>query len=695
MTVMKVKGVTTEESNLPTGWRDFSAIKPVFAMPRSSMAGLLITMIACYLPHLSRLPWWMVSYAVICIVWRLLIHVGKAGYPHVLVKFSLAMLGTLQLIREYGTLMSPDGGVAFLLLAYFAKLLEMHYRRDALVVMLLSFFVIPMQFLYDTTLGGAAWVIACELLIVATLVSFHHAIDQAYSRTPLVKSLKLVSLAIPVTVILFLFFPRLPPFWNLPTSNGSQTIGLSDQIDTETLSTLFKSGAVAFRAEFENPNVERKSLYWRGIVLEYFDGSRWLIRENTATKPIQTKAEADALRYKIYLEPSQQRFVFGLANVKSIGPFQVFRSDNGMLTTEKPVVGQTVYSASSDLRTSNIASTSTPIALDINRQLNRQTAPKTQALAKRMFQAADRNPQRMVNEITRWIFTNNFFYTLDPPAMGGDRIDDFLFRTRAGYCSHYASAAAVMLRSVGVPARVIAGYQGGEYQTSGNYWMVHQYDAHAWVEYWDGSQGWVMFDPTAAISPLRIEKGMEEMGNNEGGKFFDSYSVNQWPVLRQIRRSIDYLNYQWIINVVGFQQQEQSRLMSEWFGGKELRHWLPWLIGTVSIVGVLVMAFVHWRDRPAPPHELDRLMLAALAKIRRRFRPRKPAETMSDYCIAYTNTGAVNGPALLQLCGQYHRLRYGELQRTNPPIGTKTERSNSGRLSSSTKAFRKAVQQFK
>lgn len=668
--------------------------KPVFAMPRASLLGLLVTMVACFLPHASRLPVWMWLAAAACVIYRLLVLVQRANYPGALFKFTLAIVGTWLLLREYGTLMAPDGGVAFLLLGYFLKMLEMHYRRDAMVLMLLSFFVIPMQFLYETGFFGSLWVLFCFLLIIATLVSFHQQNDSMFRRQAFSAGAKLMGWAVPLTVVLFLFFPRLPPFWHLPSSKPAQTIGLTDQMDLQNLGELFKSGKVAFRAEFQRTNPDRRQLYWRGVVMERFDGVSWSVRENRQTIPMPGKSDFDTLDYRVFLEPTQQRYVFFLSPLSHMSGVTGQRYENEMVMTETPIISQMIYQAGMGVdigltRFSSNASLQDNLLLPIN------VAPRTRVQSAQLFENAGRDPDAFIRSLQTWIFTEGFSYTLSPPVTSGDVIDDFLFRTRAGYCSHYASAAAVMLRSAGIPARVIGGYQGGEYQASGNYWIVHQYDAHAWVEYFHPENGWTVFDPTAAISPLRIESGMEQMSRSEAGGMFESYAINQWPVLREIRRGLDYLNYQWIVNVVGYQQQDRDGLLKSWFGGTTIKDWLPWFAGTsVAMFGVFWL-FMWWRDRPAPLHPLDKIMLQVLDRAARRFRPRKEGETVASFCRAYADSHATGSSELLALCDQYHRLRYRYEIATSPAGVAKTESVGNVRLRSSLADFKRRAKLIK
>lgn len=668
--------------------------KPVFTMPRASLLGLLVTMVACFLPHASRLPVWMWFIAAACVIYRLLVLLQRVKYPGALFKFALAIVGTWLLLREYGTLMAPDGGVAFLLLGYFLKMLEMHYRRDAMVLMLLSFFVIPMQFLYETGFFGSLWVLFCFLLIMTTLVSFHQQNDSVFRRQAFSAAVRLIGWAIPLTVLLFLFFPRLPPFWHLPSSKPAQTIGLTDEMDLQNLGELFKSGKVAFRAEFLQTNPDRRQLYWRGVVMERFDGVSWSVREARQKIPMPGKSDFDSEAYRVFLEPTQQRYVFFLSPLAHMSGVTGQRYENDMVLTETPIISQLIYQAGTgrDVGLTRFSSTAN---LQDNLLLPMNTAPRTRAQSARLFEASGRDPEAFIRSIETWIFTQEFSYTLSPPVTSGDVIDDFLFRTRAGYCSHYASAAAVMLRSAGIPARVIGGYQGGEFQPSGNYWIVHQYDAHAWVEYYHPENGWTVFDPTAAISPMRIESGMEQMSGSEAGGMFESYAINQWPVFREIRRGLDYLNYQWIVNVVGYQQRDRDGMLQSWFGGTALKDWLPWLAGTTLGVLGAFWIFMWWRDRPEPPHPLDKIMLQAIARVERRYRPKKEGETFAAFCRGYADSNAAGSKELLALCDQYHRLRYRYEIETSPSGAAKTDTSGNVRLRSSLTDFKRRAKHIK
>lgn len=670
--------------------------KPQYLMPHGSLVGLLLTMCACYAPHITRVPSWLTALAIFCMGYRVLIHRQRAQFPGGIFKACLAVVSTWLLLRNYGTLMAPDGGVAFLLVGYFLKTLEMHYRRDAMVMMLLSFFVIPMQFLYQTDLVSALWVAFCYFLIVATLVSFSENSTAAFSLSAYRTSLRLLGTALPVMIVLFLFFPRLPPFWQLPSVKSSQTIGLNDQLNMESLGNLFSSGGVAFRAEFDRITPEKRDLYWRGVVMEQFDGQTWSARKSGIMHPASRNAEHDRLHYRIYLEPTQQRILFALAPLLSWGGIDAIQSANGSFHSRENIVAQSMYwveSGRDPLQVQPFGEV--PASLEKNTLLPPLVAPRTRETANKLYRSAGKDVEKFVQSIRQFIFDNEFSYTLSPPKLSGDTVDDFLFRTRAGYCSHYASAAAVMLRSVGIPARVIGGYQGGEYQPSGNYWIVHQYDAHAWVEYFLPDAGWRRFDPTAAISPARIEQGMDGAGSSLNGELLSAYAVNQWPMIRELRRSIDYLNYQWIVRVVGYKQENQTEMVMNLFGSMDFASWGPTLIAAIMSCGGLLLFYVNWRERPPRLNAIDALIAKAISRAERRFRKRQPGETIAAFSADYAKSGRDGGDQLLQLCEQYHRLRFQADFGTSSPVRTKTAKRGNDKLLHDFVSFKHRIKRFK
>ena len=148
-----------------------------------------------------------------------------------------------------------------------------------------------------------------------------------------------------------------------------------------------------------------------------------------------------------------------------------------------------------------------------------------------------------------------FHYSLNAPFLGDDSVDDFLFDTRTGFCEHYASSFAVMMRMAGIPARIVTGYQGGWYSDLGNYLLVRQSDAHAWAEAWIEGSGWTRVDPTAAVSPLRVERGsLSALGAPR--------HMLDYGWVRSIRNSVDIVQQRWNDYVIEYGAGRQARLLA-------------------------------------------------------------------------------------------------------------------------------------
>jgi transglutaminase-like putative cysteine protease len=134
--------------------------------------------------------------------------------------------------------------------------------------------------------------------------------------------------------------------------------------------------------------------------------------------------------------------------------------------------------------------------------------PRLRAYAADLL-ARSQSPEEMVERMLSYIRGETYHYTLRPPLFtGDDSIDQFWFDGRRGFCTHYAGAMVFALRSVGIPARMVGGYQGGQVNEITGHVVVRQYQAHSWVEVWFEGLGWTRVDPTAAVAPAQVESGL-------------------------------------------------------------------------------------------------------------------------------------------------------------------------------------------
>ncbi len=539
------------------------------------------------------------------------------------------LLGLVGLWLTYNTAFGLDMGVAFLVLCLISKLWELYQRRDAYVVLNLSLFVLAALFLMDQGLITTLEVIIGAVIILLAFIALN---DDGNSRGDgRLRTLGVLGIgALPLLVVLFLFFPRLPPLWSVQLSGQQATTGVSDSMSPGDFANLGQSTELAFRVEFTDNRPPQQELYWRGLVFSDFDGVTW--RQSSQqrawqpTLPIPTWIEnafstvPDTVKsapnnYQIILEPTQQNWLFGLDY-----PFaqqqDISITSDFTLLKDQPVTQQLRYDVS-QFASMQIDPILTDEARRLNLALPKSGNPQARALAQQLFAQSGSDPVRYMAAIERWIHQTEFRYTLSPPRLNTNRIDEFLFETKAGFCEHYSSSFTFMLRAAGIPARVVAGYQGGELSRSGNVWEVRQMDAHAWTEVWLEGQGWLRVDPTAFVAPERVEQGMNTMTQAQGATMFGEgagaqISYQQYQMLQTLRRLSDQASYYWQKDVVGYDQDKQADSLLKWFNIRSMMEQIIWLaMSAISVMAILV--FFIWQRRRKRWHPAD-LPLAQLSK---------------------------------------------------------------------------------
>ena len=298
-----------------------------------------------------------------------------------------------------------------------------------------------------------------------------------------------------------------------------------------------------------------------------------------------------------------------------------------------------------------------PAVSDSERRENLQLPPnnpRTVAYARELRSSVESDRAFIAAVLAR--FRNEkFVYTLVPTLLGDNPVDEFLFDSRRGFCEHYAGAFVVLLRAAGIPARVVTGYQGGQINPDGGYLIVRQSDAHAWGEaLLDGV--WQRFDPTAAVAPSRVERGLgAALPLGEPVPYLARLDMT-W--LKSLRLRWDAINYQWQRGVVGFNVERQRDLLRDL--GLDTAH--PWQLVVfaavaLSVWGAALLGFARMRAMHSDPAVA--LWSRACRRLSRAGLRRRPDEGP----LEYTERAALRWPqcsALLQRIGEtYALLRYG------------------------------------
>jgi transglutaminase-like putative cysteine protease len=488
-------------------------------------------------------------------------------------------------------------------------------------------------------------------LLTATLIRLHGGPSSSTGTTLRYAGL-LTLQAVPFLLVLYVLFPRITgPLWGLPQDAHSGRSGLSDQMTPGNIANLALSGEIAFRVRFTGAPPQREKLYWRGPVLESFDGLTWKPQIGR-TRPPQIEPLSPPIAYETTLEPQQQRWLLALDAPGALGP-EFLLSGTLTATSREPLSQRQRFALTATLDY-RFNADEEPIALRRNLMLPPQGNPRARALAEG-WKAADPDPADRVRKALKLFSGEKFFYTLQPPLLGEQPVDDFLFVTRRGFCEHYASSFVFLMRAAGVPARVVTGYQGGEVNPVDGFVVVRQSDAHAWAEVWLAGLGWTRVDPTAAVSPARVEDGIAAA--MPAGEPLPALIQlhNDW--LRTLLFRWEAVNNAWNQYILGYNPQRQRELLARL--GMPDADWRSLAATLAVICGILLLAIsvwtLHQRPRIDPAARLWRKALRRLARSKVNC---APWETPLALLERVENEYPTLAPALRDVVGAYLRARY-------------------------------------
>jgi transglutaminase-like putative cysteine protease len=621
------------------------------ALDRHATPWLFATALATTAPHALHQPAWLSALAAVMLLWAGRLWWKDERLPGRWLLVALVGAGCAGILFEFRTLFGRDAGVAMLVMFMAMKLLELRSRRDAMVVVTLGYFLLLTHYFYSQSIPTGLWLLACLWLITATLVRLHGG-PTATPRTALRHAAVLCLQALPFMLVLYVLFPRISgPLWGLPTDAHAGKTGLSDTMAPGSISRLVQSGDIAFRVRFDGPVPPKQKLYWRGPVMEQFDGTTW--RPYPGRLPAEKlEALAPPIGYETTLEAHNQRWLLALDAPTGLAPEMTL---NGTLTVavRDPLTERQRFrlAASLDYR---FNAEETPAAIRRNLLLPPGSNPKSRALAEQ-WRTSGIEPDAIIRKALA-LFAADFTYTLRPPLLGRDGIDEFLFRSKRGFCEHYAAAFVVLMRSAGIPARVVGGYQGGEFNPLDGYLVVRQSDAHAWAEVWLAGRGWVRVDPTAAVSPSRIETGIAD-----ALPFEDALPVLiQWRAewVTALRYRWEAINNAWNQHILGYDPQRQRDLLARL--GLPEADWrsLTALLG--SLCGLIVAGLMAWAiyQRPRPDPVL-RLWHKALRHLARRQVDCAPWETPLDLARRVEQQRPELAASFQRVVDAYLLARYG------------------------------------
>jgi len=623
---------------------------------------LLCAAILTLLPLTPYLPPWLSGVSALALLWRAVIWWRRTALPSRWLLVLLVFGGVVGIVLQFQTMFGRDPGVAMLVMLFSLKLLELRTLRDGFAAALLSYFLILTQFFYAQSIANAGLAVAGVALTGAALVILNHQVQSAQSALRLSGLMLLQSL--PFMLVLFVLFPRVQgPLWGLPLDAYGASTGLSDSMTPGSISQLGLSDAIAFRAKFsgayEGKAPPQTSLYWRGPVLTQFDGRTWRVGRLFVRSQLPYENRGGAVAYSVTLEPHNKPWLFALELPGTI-PAEASIAHDYQLMAKTPVRSRIRYDMRSYLETTPGEDESGSVLREAL-LLPERSNPRARALAQSWRSELGGNDQAIVRRMLEYYRSLIFVYTLSPPILGEDSLDEFLFETKRGFCEHFAAGFVFMMRAAAIPARVVTGYQGGEVNPVDGTLIVRQSDAHAWAEIWLKERGWVRVDPTAAIAPSRIESNLAVA--LPAGDVRPLLTRPEFVWLLHVRYRWDALANIWNQWVLGYNPKRQRDLLASW--GMRSPDWQQMTVVLSVLCGTLLLVYSLWAILQRQPVAPALLAWNKLSKmLARRGLAREPWEGPHDYAKRIANSLSLSekpyAEEVATIADIYAHMRYAQ-----------------------------------
>ncbi len=608
--------------------------------------GALLVSIA---PFIVKLPVWIVLWCFILWGYVFLSVKNTWPTPDKLVRTTLTICGITGAFLNTGLMIGGDAFIGLLSIMAGLKPLEIRSYRDKMITIFIAYFIVIAGLFYSESLAITIYMFLSVFVTTAVLIHINHPGGQIKANLRL--SGHIMVQAIPLMIILFFLFPRLHgAMWGI-TRISSGKSGFSDSMSPGNISKLVQSDEVAFRVSFKGKVPEQSLLYWRGIVFEFFDGKKWSTARKRPINPGLLKGE-NIVEYTITLEPHEDRWLFALDMPASMPDMatMVMLHDYTMFL-KRDLTNKFRYKVKSYTNYNTGAQQGwPPRVLELPYGIN----PKARELVRKWTDEND-SSEKIISTALAFIRENKFSYTLEPPVLENDFVDDFLFVKRKGYCEHYASAFAFLMRAAKIPARVVGGYFGGETNPYGNYLIVRQSDAHVWVEVWIQGKGWLRVDPVLAIT-----ESEESLASDKGSGLFSSKRFTS--LWKNIRLGWDAVDNQWDIWFSGYSSEQQEAFLSRigiktdsWKGPAKA------LFLAIGLTGLLTSVFIFRMIRKADAKkDLVQLVYSRFCrKLAKLGLPRRLEQGPVDYAAMIVAKRNDLGEKVNEITDIYVLLRYG------------------------------------
>ncbi len=648
-----MKTATGTKSNIATS-------APPHVLGNLQIRVLAILLLACMAAHVSWMSPALLGFLVLVIGLRVLWQSRIARPISQWVRSPLFVVTLAMVYITTGSPLGRDGGVALLISLAALKLVESHSIRDGRMLIAALFFVAMTQFLFSQGLLVTIWIGAIAVAAFAglTLLRKYPEPDLAVGglragARALRGIARMAVAAVPLAAVVFLFFPRLgQPLWGAPWNANESRTGISDEMRPGMISKLWSDDSPAFRVSFEGEIPRAQDLYWRGPVLWNFDGQTWsrAIWASATQGIAMTYDPSTLVRYEVLLEATERQWYFPL-DLPTTTPAEARVLIDGQMVVARSIISPKRMQLESAI--GHQFDVDPPAHhLSAARRLPAGSNPKAYALAQRWRQQG--MDDNAVIKAALAMFNASFSYSLEPPPLTpGRSVDEFLFDTQIGYCEHYASAFAFLMRSAGIPTRVVTGYQGGYINRSGGYLLVRNSDAHAWTEVWLAGRGWTRVDPTSAVAPERIDRGSLSQAMPSASRWFEQSWTAPWV------DRVDVVARWWRQRIVDFDARRQRHLLTP-FGIESAD--LRTLVIALAITGGLALAFGAWWSLRGLGKGTRDPLLSAWRRYGRRLERAGVSRAIHEGPIEFSRRAAAAQPkfagTILRLGKEFARLRY-------------------------------------
>jgi len=580
-------------------------------LPREARDTLFLVAVIGWtvLPHVEHLPAWSIALTALVLAWRSRLAMRNGALPSRWLISAVLALAIGLTFWSYRTLLGKEPGVTLAVALMALKTLELRARRDAFVVFFLGFFIILTHFLYSQSLLVALAMLVSVWGLLTAVVLAHMPVGQPSLRQASGLAARTALLGAPVMALLFVLFPRIGPLWGVPQDGLSKT-GLSNVMKMGSMSEVARDDSIAMRLRFEGPAPAPADMYFRGPVLTLFDGLEWrplgLPYAPLALpgRPPTLKTSGTPINYEATIEPLRLGSVPLLeatTEIQGVEGYRIVAREDLQWLAERPVLERLRFKATASThfvlgaprRAGELHE-----SLELPAGFNRRTI----AWAHAFRDAPSRrgaSAQQLAAALLLHIRSQGYSYTLAPGEYGANAVDEFWLDRKEGFCEHFAAAFVVVMRAIGIPARIVTGYQGTDLPPIDGYYVVRQSSAHAWAEYWQSGVGWVRADPTGAVAPDRISRS-SRLAPQQGfvAGTLDAMSPQLFARLRSSWEAINNRWNQWILNYSRGQQFDVLKQIG--FVSPSWEDLALLLIGALSGLA-LAGALWAWLDR----HRVD------------------------------------------------------------------------------------------